>query len=194
MVSAKPCTLNQPPKRRLTSRLQCQSSTSASAAYSNRACGHSTTLSLAGAWLCDACVGWLVHVDMPTLQEQVATEEVLERLTHLPPPDAADTRLTMQRTAATTMSGVLSPCFEGEGSSHPQGEPAVQQQRQQQQQQIALTQQGRRTSASQVGPHAAEEKQRSGARPAAGVASSQQPMPNRAATGSTPHKQQAGRC
>lgn len=60
---------------------------------------------------------------MPTIEEQAAADEVLDRLTlqqQEAGPDNPDTRLTLQRSAATTLSGVLSPWLEGEGSNHPQ--------------------------------------------------------------------------
>lgn len=80
------------------------------------------------------------------MEEQAVTDQVLERLTlqqQEAGPDNHDTRLTLQRSAATTLSGVYSPFQEQQGSTHPNEAGG--------QQQIALAPQSRRTSASQVG-------------------------------------------
>jgi hypothetical protein len=56
------------------------------------------------------------------MEEQAHTDEVLERLTlqqRLAGPDDPDTRITLQRSAATTLSGVLSPFHDFTASSHP---------------------------------------------------------------------------
>jgi hypothetical protein len=96
-----------------------------------------------------ALIAHLDHFDMPTAEETAATAGVLQRLTSQQPQgglDDADTRLSMQRSAATTLSGIMSPFREQQGSSHPTPSGANGQQRE-----VGLTTQPSRTSAAQVG-------------------------------------------
>jgi hypothetical protein len=96
-----------------------------------------------------ALVAYLDHFDMPSVEEAAATQEVLQLLTpqqQQAGPEDPGTRLSMQRSAATSLSGIMSPPhqFDHQGSGHqsPSGPES--------QQQIALVQQGRRDSAAQV--------------------------------------------
>lgn len=106
------------------------------------------TALLVSSVLMTALVAYLDFFDMPSLEEQTATQEILQHLTAQQQqggPDDPDTRLSLQRTAATTMSGVLSPPreLEQQASSHPPSGPGSQRL-------IALAQQGRKESAAQV--------------------------------------------
>lgn len=96
-----------------------------------------------------ALVAYLDHFDMPSVEEAAATQEMLQLLTpqqQQAGPEDPGTRLSMQRSAATSLSGIMSPPhqFEQQGSGHqsPSGPGS--------QQQIALVQQGRKDSAAQV--------------------------------------------
>lgn len=98
--------------------------------------------------LMTALVAYLDHFDMPDDEEAAATQDILQHLTAAQQqagPHDPDTRLSLQRSAATTLSGVLSPPreLEQQASSHPPSGPGSQRL-------IALAQQGRKESAAQV--------------------------------------------
>lgn len=115
-------------------------STCAASTLSAAASQHQVTKQLC---LCSCAANALTPAfgtaDMPTVEEEAATEEVLARLTlqHSAQPDSPNTHLTTAHTVPTTQSGVMSPFQEQSGSNHPART-----------QTIALAQQ--RISASQV--------------------------------------------
>lgn len=114
------------------------------------------TALLVSSVLLTALIAWMDHFDMPTVEEEAATHEVLQRLTSQQPEaglEDGDTRLTMQRSAATTLSGIMSPFREQQGSSHPppSGSTAVGNTPRE----VAVITQPSRPSAAQVGLQAA---------------------------------------
>lgn len=110
------------------------------------------TALLVSSVLLTALIAYMDAFDMPTIEEQAATQDILERLTTQEREaelEDGDTRLTMQRSAATTLSGIMSPFREQQGSSHPppSGSNAPRE--------VALVTQPSRNSAAQVGLQAA---------------------------------------
>jgi hypothetical protein len=111
------------------------------------------TALLVSSVLLTALIAYMDHFDMPTIEEQAATQDVLQRLTTLDQEreaglDDGDTRLTMQRSAASTLSGIMSPYREQQGSSHP---PQSAGGAQHTPREVALVTQPSRNSAAQVG-------------------------------------------